>query len=433
MRAVAGRELTRGGKTMPRGHHSRLALAGRLALCALTLGACAAPTAAPALTATPTVVPPTATALPPTVAATPESTPANQVAVAATSYPLDGPVGVAFDADGNLYVSECGSSNANHKIFKVDRTGQLTVFAGSDLAGFSGDGGPAPGAQFACPQGLGFDRDGNLYVADLFNHRIRRIDRNGIVSTVAGSGPADTGGFAGDGGRADSARLDFPTDVAFGRDGNLYIADAGNNRVRKVDQQGIISTVAGSGNIPGYSGDGGPATAAELATSSTGNGSNTSINMGIAIDAEGNLYITDPFNYRIRKVDQQGIITTVAGNGHAGTSGDSGPATAASITFASFLAFDNQGNLFFSEGPAAGIYTHHIRKVDKNGIITTGAGAGDQGFSGDGGPAVLAALFYPLGIDFDQAGNLYVVDNGNNRVRKVDENGIITTVAGGHS
>jgi DNA-binding beta-propeller fold protein YncE len=403
---------------MPRRHDSRFALAGRLAICALALGACAAPTAVP-----PTVAPtepPTATTLPPTVAATLESTPVIQGPVPATYARLDNPAGIAFDADGNLYISECGLT---HNILKVDRASQLTVFAGTGDYGFSGDGSSALGAQFNCPTGLQFDRDGNLYVSDRDNARIRRIDRKGIISTVAG------GGTGGDGGPATSALLGCACDLALDGDGQAYIADAANNRVRRVDRQGIITSVAGSGDAPGFSGDGGPATEALLATANP-------IGfwlMGVAVDAEGNLYIADTYNYRIRKVDKQGIITTFAGNGQAGTSGDGGPATAASLTYPISMAFDNQGNLYFSEWLGAGIDNNRIREVDKNGIITTVAGIGARGFSGDGGPATLAALFDPSAIAFDQSGNMYIADSSNNRVRKVDENGIITTVVGGRS
>jgi sugar lactone lactonase YvrE len=291
--------------------------------------------------------------------------------------------------------------------------------------------------------GIAFGPDGSLYVADQGNNRIRRIDKNGTVSTVAGSGAgADLlsqtycckGSFAGDGGPATAAQLWNPSDVALDQQGNLYIADHNNNRVRKVDQQGVITTIAGSGTA-GFSGDGGPATAAQLNTESpnvvTPDVGGPGQTMSLAFDADGNLYITDSGNARVRKVDGKGIITTIAGTGTAGFSGDGGPAKAAQLGNLSGLAFDAEGSLYIADAPGRGFRDSRIRKIDKAGIITTFAGTGEGGFSGDGGPATAAALLAPGNITFDSQGNLYIADNGNNRIRKVDKNGIITTVVGG--
>jgi sugar lactone lactonase YvrE len=389
-----------------------------LALGALALAACAAPAAAPP-TSTPEP-PPTATALPPTAAATPRSTAAS-VAVPATSVSLFGPSSIAFDADGNMYVADCGDSI----VVKIDPYGQLRTIAGSSSfnGGFSGDGGPAIAAEFNCPSGMAFDRNGNLYLSDLLNNRVRRIDRSGIISTVVGSDP---GGFGGDGGPATSALLQFPVAIVIDSGSNLYIDDANNNRVRKVDRQGIITTIAGNGTA-GFSGDGGPATAAKLSLGVDPNFHQS----GMAIDAEGNLYIADTSNNRVRKVDQRGIITTVVGNASAGFSGDGGPATAAGLSRPTGLAFDAQGNLYVAEANSALYSDNRIRKVDRHGTITTVAGTGGTDFFGDGGPAVFAVFRNPWGIAFDTQQNLYIADEGNDRVRKVDQNGIITTVAGG--
>ena len=401
--------------------------AGRLVICALALAACAAPaTVAP--TATPTEPSATATALLPTTAATPRNTPAPiNIPVPATSISLSGPGTVAFDANNNMYLSECGFRTL---VYRIDPYGQLTIFAGTGGLGFSGDGGQARLADLACPAGLAFNRDGNLYVADTYNHRIRRIDRAGIITTVAGSGPvvngagANAGGyvdgdFGGDGGPATAARLSSPTNITFDAAGNLFIADNGNDRIRKLDKNGIITTVAGNGTV-GFAGDGGPATAARL----NGPGS-------IAFDTAGNLYIADGGNNRIRRIDPRGIITTIAGNGGPTVSGDGGPASAAALSSPSGLAFDANGNLFIACRPDSFAFGTRIRKVDTQGIITTAYGTGAMGgYSGDGGPATNATFGDLVNIIFDPNGNLYVV--GANVVRRIDTKGIIQTVAGGH-
>ena len=407
-----------------------LAWAGRLGIIALALAACAAPTAVPP-TATPTRLPPTATAMPPTAMPS-TSTPAGPAAVKATSIQLSNPTDIAIDAGGNLYVSECEVGVVS--VYRIDTFGLVTPYVGLTTGGFSGDGGPAINAETSCSYGLAIDHNGNLYLADYFNNRIRKIDRSGIINTVVGSGPSagDPGDFSGDGGPAASARLNRPTHSAIDAEGNLYIADGGNYRIRKVDKAGIISTVAGSG-VSGFSGDGGPATAAQLdaqATLVSGPG-------GIALDAEGNLYIADMLNYRIRKVDKQGIISTVAGSGEtglsgeAGLSGDGGPATSAKLGHPTAVAVDAAGNLYVAIAPFQGTHDNRIRRIDRAGIITTVVGTGLSGFSGDGGPATAANISNPSSMTFDRSGNLYFADAGNARVRKVDTKGIITTVAGG--
>ena len=233
-----------------------------------------------------------------------------------------------------------------------------------------------------------------------------------IVTTVAGNG---TSGYSGDGGPATQAVLAGPIGMAFDILGNLYIADTDNQRVRKVDTRGIITTVAGNGSAS-YGGDGGPATQAAL-----------TFPTGLALDIVGNLYIADSSNGRIRKVDTSGIITTVAGNGQCNivNIGDGGPATQASVCCPRDVTIDALGNLYIAD-----FCSLRIRKVDTNGVITTVAGNGYPGLSGDGGPATQATFWHPVGIATDNAGNLYIADESNARVRKVDVSGIITTVAG---
>jgi RHS repeat-associated protein len=298
----------------------------------------------------------------------------------------------------------------------TNRINLIETVAGSAEDGYSGDGGPATEAQLYLPSGLAFDASGNLYIADSSNHRIRKIDQNGIITTVAGNGRE---GFGGDGREATSAKLNHPRDVTFDAAGNLYIADQWNHRIRKVDQSGIITTVAGK-RSSGYSGDGGPAAEAELDNPTS-----------VAIDAAGNLYIADQSNYRIRKVDQNGIITTVAGNGSENYSGDGGPAIQTGLGPINNIAVDTAENLYIAVGYLSGGYNNdRIVKVDQSGIITTVAGNGTKGYSGDGGLATQAQLSLPIGVALDAAGNLYIADHFNTRIRKVDQSGIISTVAG---
>ena len=355
---------------------------------------------------------------------------------------LDSPFGVALDAAGNLYIADRG----NHSIRKVDPAGGISTVAGDGTRGFGGDGGPATAAQLYVPSGVAVDGAGNLYIADRGNRRIRKVDPAGVISTVAGDG---TLGFGGDGGPATAAQLNYPSGVAPDGAGNLYIADRDNHRIRKVDAAGAITTVAGGGPV----GDGGAATAAQLWSPNS-----------VAPDGAGNLYIADTRNNRIRKVDSAGVISTVAGDGTRGFGGDGGPATAAQLWSPNSVAPDGAGNLYIADGvnnrirkvDSAGVIStvaaqlanprgvaldgagnlyiadfgnHRIRKVDAAGMITTVAGDGTEGSGGDGGPAVAAQLNRPAGVAADGAGNLYIADFGNQRIRKVDSAGVISTVA----
>jgi len=285
----------------------------------------------------------------------------------------------------------------------------IDTAAGDKGTGYNGDGIPAKEAHLYYPEGITINAIGNLYIADTSNHRIRKVDTNGIISTVAGNGVS---GYGGDGGPATAANLYNPVSIAVDAIGNLYIADA-SHRIRKVDTNGIITTIAGTGTY-GYSGDGGPATAANIYFPS-----------GVQLDNAGNLYFGDSYNRRVRKIDANGIITTVAGNGVRDYSGDGGPATSAKLSYPADIAIDVNGNLYILDWD-----NHRIRKVDINGIITTVAGTGIAGYSGDGGPAIFAKLNYPYGVAVDVTGNLYITDSFNYRVRKVNSNGIITTIAG---
>ena len=285
----------------------------------------------------------------------------------------------------------------------------IKTVAGNGNEGYSGDNGLAKEASLYVPQDVAVDSFGNLYIADSWNSRIRKVDINGIITTVAGN---ETPGFSGDGGLATEASLRYPYGVAVDSTGNLYIADLGNLNIRKVATNGIITTVAGNG-IQGYDGDGGPATEASF------------IPFYIAVDSSGNLYITDYENLRIRKVDTSGIITTVAGNGTLGFSGDGGPATEASLFWPRGVAVDSSGNLYIADSA-----NYRIRKVDISGIITTVAGSETPGFSGDGGPATEASLYSPYGVTVDSTGNLFIASFSNNRIRKVDTSGIIATIVG---
>ncbi|MFN8040870.1 MAG: fibronectin type III domain-containing protein [Acidimicrobiales bacterium] len=296
-----------------------------------------------------------------------------------------------------------------NRVRRIDTGGTITTVVGNGSAAFSGDNGSATTAQLDTPQGITFDPSGNLYVADASNDRVRRITPAGTITTVAGSGSS---GFSGDGAQATSAKLRGPADVAVDAAGNLYIADAGNDRVRKVTPAGVISTVAGTGAF-GSSGDGGPAAAATFRAVD-----------GVAVDTSGNLYIADGIDHRIRKVAPGGTITTFAGTGTAGYSGDGGPATAAALNHPVAVDTDAAGNVYISDGNNA-----RIRRVAPAGTITTVAGNGSFGFSGDNGAATAAALANPSGVAFDATGAMYVADSSNYRVRRV-ANGTISTVAG---
>jgi RHS repeat-associated protein len=313
---------------------------------------------------------------------------------------LGGPNGVAIDREGALYIAEVN----NQRIRKVSPDGIITTVAGNGQFGFSGDGGPAKDAKLAQPWGVDVGPDDTLYIADSSNNRIRKVSPDGTITTVAGSGQFI--GFSGDGGPAKDALLASPEGLAVGPDGTLYIADTRNNRIRKVSPDGIITTVAGNGQS-GFSGDGGPAKDAKLG-----------LPRGVDVGPDGTLYIADTSNDRIRKVSPDGTITTVAGkddNGQPGFSGDGGPAKDALLNLPTGVAVAPEGNVYIADRD-----NRRIRKVSPDGTITTVAGSGQLGFSGDGGPAKDASQALPTGVAVAPEGTIYIADRNNSRVRKVD-------------
>ncbi|MBI4764608.1 MAG: carboxypeptidase regulatory-like domain-containing protein [Deltaproteobacteria bacterium] len=306
---------------------------------------------------------------------------------------LTGPWNVTVGKTGTVYIVDTN----NHRDRKVDRNGIITTLAGNNQWYFSGDGGPATQAGLGNPTAVAVDDAGNVYIAA--SYRIRKVNSGGIITTIAGNGQS---GYNGDGIPATQASFSTPSGIFVDPAGNLYLADSSNNRIRKVDTNGIITTVAGNGQL-GFSGDGGPAVQAKLWGPCS-----------VALDDNGNIYISDAVNHRIRKVDTSGIITTVAGNGQQGFSGDGGPAIQAQFNNLRGISVDGVGNIFLSDRN-----NERIRKVNTSGIITTIAGSGIQGYGGDGGPAPQGALNYPEGVAIDSQGNIYIAEMFNNRIRKV--------------
>jgi trimeric autotransporter adhesin len=427
----------------------------------------------------------------------------------ATAASIYGPSAIAVDLTGNLYLAD----ETENRIRRVSPDGVIRTVAGSGIRGFSGDGGLATEAQLAGPQGIAVDLVGNLYIADSVNCRIRKLTPDGMISTVAGKGEYALA--LGDGGPATSAGLNGPQAVAVDLAGNLYIADTLNNRIRKVTSVDVITTVAGDGSFGAsfYGGDGGPAFSAHLydpngvAVDSAGNlfiadtgnsrirkvtpaemiitaignevtgawiawpngvtvdsagnlyiastfhgmdpisrttyyegwifkaNADGVINSqiiikndwlyGISVDSTGNLYIADGSANKILKVSPDGMISTVAGNGTSGFAGNGGPATSAELNGPKGVAVDSAGNLYIADTG-----NNTIRKVTPAGVIVAVAGNGTQGCRGDFGPAALAELYGPNGVAVDSAGNLFIADTGNNRIRKVTPAGVIMTIAG---
>ncbi len=315
-------------------------------------------------------------------------------------YPRD----IAIDRNGAILVLDTG----NARIRRFTPGGNITTVAGSGVLGFYGDTLPAIQAQLASPWGIAVDGSGNILIADALNDRIRRIGPDGTINTIAG---INGSGFQGDNGPAIYARLNRPYGVASDSAGNIYIADTLNQRVRKLSASGTITTIAGTG-ATGFSGDNGPAISAQL-----------NMPESVAVDAAGNVYVADTANHRVRKISSQGIITTIAGSDTA--AGDGGPAANALLFEPSGVAFDASGALYIAD-----TFNNRVRKIASDGIITTFAGTGSPGYSGDNRSATQAQLNQPNGLSFDNAGNLYIADTANNVVRRVNASGTITTVAG---
>ncbi len=367
------------------------------------------------------------------------------------------PQAIAVGAGDELFIADTG----NYRIRKVDAGGTITTIAGTGASGFGGDGGPADGAAIGAVSSLAVDDNGNLYFADQSNNRVRRVDTQGVVSTVAGNGQV---GAALDGGLATDGPLTAPASVALDKSGNLYVGSL--DRLRRVSPSGTIGTLAGGGAI-GNRGDGGPALEADIATPMSivighsgdiyfssggfvrmidnaaqtistfagadhfaGDGSTATSAVldspdGVLAAPDGSVYIADSANHRVRRVTLDGLISTVAGNGADDSYGDGGPAADAALRFPAGLAMDKSGNLFVSD-----TNSHLVRRIAMNRTITTVAGTGSAGFSGDDGPAQKAQLSSPKGLALDAAGNLYVADTGSNRIRRISTDGAITTVAG---
>lgn len=315
----------------------------------------------------------------------------------ARSASFNEPRSVAIDSAGVVYVAD----SFNHCVRRIGADGGITTVAGTGVAGYSGDGGPAAQAQLDWPQSVAVDPAGRwLFIADTSNHRVRLVDlASGLISTVAGTG---TGGFSGDGGPATQATLISPKDVLLLGDGSWLVADSGNDRVRRVSPAGDIVTVAGAG-APGYSGDGGPATAAQFDGP-----------RGLAADGAGNVYIADDNNDRVRRVGPDGIVVTVAGNGTTGFGGDGGPAGAAALNRPRDVVVGPDGTLYVADSA-----NHRVRVVAPDGTISTLAGTGRGSYGGDGGPANKASLFLPRGLDRGPGGDIYVADTYNDRVRRI--------------
>jgi hypothetical protein len=326
----------------------------------------------------------------------------------ATSAGLTNPAAVVQDANGNLYVSD----STNCRIRKIVFTGVITTMAGTGICGYSGDGGPAKSAKIRYPEGLAFDSQGNLLFADAGNSRIRKISATGTITTIAGNG---TSGYSGDGGPAIKAKLANPTSISVDGSGNVYIADTNNWVIRKVNTAGIIHTVAGN-HTNGFGGDGGPATSAQLSRV-------TGVQAGSNLD----FYIADSNNFRVRKVDSIGTITTYAGNGTSGNGGNGGPAPLAAIGPTNGILLSG-GKLFIST--FANVWTVDLTTQVAN--IVAGVANGVSGFNGDGNPALSTSFQYLQGMAFDAGGDLLIADSNSNRVRRINGSQIVTTIAGGN-
>ena len=370
----------------------------------------------------------------------------------ATNAALRTPYSICVDSSNNLYFSDFNNS----AIRMISPSGLISTIAGTGTAGYSGDGGAATAAMLRNPFGVFVDSTGYIYVADSGNNRVRRFTLGGAISTLAGDGNATTlnnptsvyvdnagrvyisetgnnrirmfdggalttvagGGTGGDGGLATSARLSGPRGIFGDSAGNIYFADTTNQRIRRFTPGGIINTFAGNGTA-GFSGDGGSATAAALRNP-----------FGVFVSNTGSIYIADTFNNRIRRFDVGGNITTIAGDGTTGASGDGGIITYADLNLPRGGSFDSTGNLYFAD-----TLHNRIRKIAAGTkIISTIAGSGIYGFSGDGGPATAAVFNTPQGVYLDGAGAIYIADTNNNRIRKIDAgSNIISTIAGGGS
>ena len=324
---------------------------------------------------------------------------------------LQAPNGLALDRNGDLFISDI----ATHQVLRLDKTGQLHVVAGTGEAGFSGDGGPAVKARLNSPHDLLFDASGNLLIADSANHRIRQIDRQGVIKTIAGDGKS---GKATYNDPPPASSLNYPQGLALDHRGNLLIADTYNHVVRKLDPQGVLTIFAGT--VPGHGGDGGPATSAQI-----------SMPMAVAVAPDLSVYISDGGNSRIRRVSSDGKIQTFAGYGPpqdtygGGFAGEGVPAEKAKLFSATDLKCDAKGSLYIVDSG------NHRLRVVRNGIITTLAGTGEGGMHGDNTSATAAQLNSPQKAAIASDGTIFVSDRANRSIRKIGVSGIIVTLQQG--
>jgi sugar lactone lactonase YvrE len=331
---------------------------------------------------------------------------------AARSARLSLPGGISEAPNGDLIVVDFG----NHRVRRIDhRTHIIETLAGTGEAGYNGDGIPAAQAQLSRPEYAVFDPSGDLFIADSYNNRVRKVDHlTGLISTVAGTGER---GYSGDGGLATSAKLHFPEGIALDRNGNLFISDTVNRLIRRVDARtGIITSFAGTGEV-GVNPEGTPAAQAKFLRLAR-----------IAIDHAGNLYVADSPSHRILVIEARThLLRTFAGTGKLGFSGDGGAAVDAEISYAEGMVLAPNQDLYFAD-----VGNHRVRKIDANtGVISTIAGSGEKGFSGDGGPAIKARLWSPGRVWVDHQGNILIADILNARIRRVDaRTQIIDTIAG---
>lgn len=326
------------------------------------------------------------------------------------------PQAMVVGGEGDIFVADTYA----HRVLRTTPTGATTVVAGLASLPSEKEGGPVEFAQLFNPWGIATAPTGELFIADTGRNRILHVGQDGHFMTVAGkglsivriegSGPPPQ--FSGDGGPADKADLDEPNGVAVDAQGNIYISDSLNNRIRKITTNGEIQTIAGNGQA-GFSGDGEPAITATLAHP-----------MGLAVDASGNIYIADRENNRIRKISPDGIITTVIGNGEKAMSGE-GLALSVTLNFPHGVALDTKGTLYVAD-----TFNHRILRLDPDGIVRQVAGSGRQEFTGDEGPAVKAGLGAPDSLAIDARGNVYIAARANWRIRKITTDGIIHTIAG---
>jgi sugar lactone lactonase YvrE len=326
---------------------------------------------------------------------------------AATSATLANPFGVAVDPMGRIFIAD----TFDNRIRRIEPDGTITTVAGTGLSGGNGDGGPATSAELQNPNGCAIDASGRIYIADTFNQRIRMVAVDGTITTIAGDG---TQAYGGDGGPATSAQLSNPNDVKIDNQGRVVIADTYNHRIRRIELDGTINTIAGTGNF-GYGGDGGPAINATL-----------TFPYGVAIDGTGRVLFSDSSNARVRRIELDGTVVTIAGNGTTGFNGDGLPATSAELNTPYGVALDGMGRVVMVDGA-----NQRVRRIELDGTLSTIGGNGTVGANGDAAAATSAQLAFPISVAVDPQGSVIVADTNNHRIRRIDPTThVINTIAG---